>query len=83
MIDNYDATDEQLLAAGLDRKWLELSKQPVLRPGAMIIDNGYLNSVMEARERRDLMALAVNNPDVPVYFPTHAPRWGFVPHKEG
>ena len=76
---NYEATDEQLLAAGLDAKTLRLSKEPVLRPGARDIDLAYLNSVMDAREQRDLHALAVNNPDVKhVVYPPHAPRMGYV-----
>ena len=76
---NYDATDAQLLAAGLDAKTLRLSKETVLRPGAVDLDLGYLNAVMDAREQRDLHALAVNNPDMRhVTFPPHAPRMGYM-----
>ena len=76
---DYSATDAELLAAGLEPKHLTLAKQPFVRPGAEAVDLTYRPAVWDARERRDLFALAVANPGEPVRFPPHAPRMGFVP----
>jgi hypothetical protein len=76
---DYSATDAELLAAGLEPKHLVLAAQPFVRPGAESVDLTYLLAVWDARERRDLFALAVANPGQPVRYPPHAPRMGFVP----
>ncbi len=76
---DYQVTDEQLLAFGVQPRIIDLAKKPFLRPGGQDFDIPYALAVWDARDRVSLAALAINNPEVRhVTFPPHAPYMGLV-----
>lgn len=78
MILNFEATDEQLIAAGMNPQRLRIANMR-FEPAFHTTPLYHFNAVWDAWDEREMYALAVNNPGVPVRFPAHAPRMGFVP----
>lgn len=82
---DYDVTDEQLIAFGISKRTIELSRQPFMRksngkgfemPG---LDLQYALAVWDAKDQVSLAALCINNPGRGhVSFPPGDPYMGFV-----
>lgn len=80
---DYNVTDEQLRAFGIEQRIINLSRQPYLRPEGkkgeaaweeQSLDFSWVNRIDEAKDRVALAALAINNPNEKyVWYPPHFP----------
>lgn len=76
---DYQVTEQQLLDYGLSMRIITLAKEWWMRKGQVDFDIQYALSIWEAKDKVNLAALAINNPQLKsVHYPPHAPYMGMV-----